>query len=137
MPFCLVIDSSMFPRSYSFFNGSKSPLNGPWILESIFNPLEDLYAPTIQSPSNLQSAPLVRSPPNLQSAPPIQSLLDSSFEIPNDVIEIHHDPYILKRLWSYHIPNQTHLRKIKVKCGWDLKETKKSYDTLENFRQNG
>lgn len=69
----------MFPRSYSSFSGSKSPLNGAWILESIFNPLEDLDAPTI------------RSPLDLQRAPPIQSLLDSSFEIPNDIIEIYHE----------------------------------------------
>lgn len=62
MPLCLVSDSNMFFQLYNSFNGSKSPLNGTWSLESIFNPLEDLDAPTIESPSNLQSAPLLQSP---------------------------------------------------------------------------
>ncbi len=59
MLFCLVSDSTMFLTSYSSFSASKSPLNGTWSLELIFNPLEDLDAPTIQSPSNLQNAPLL------------------------------------------------------------------------------
>jgi hypothetical protein len=51
----------MFLKSYSFFSGSNSPLNGTCSPKSIFNPLEDLDVPSIESSSNLQSAPLVQS----------------------------------------------------------------------------
>jgi hypothetical protein len=54
IPLCLVFDSDMFPRLYSFFDsGPKLPLAGAWpeSLESNVNPIGTTKSLELQNPS--------------------------------------------------------------------------------------